>query len=162
MALLWTFTDQQSIRKISANNQINWEQLAEEVQFVKLKDLMGADFYQDVISNPTGTWNKKLIDGGTYEVGDVTYEYGGLKAVLSYLFFERYIMESDIQDTFSGMKKNDIDEAVHLGLNQKKGYAQEMNRVAIKHWEDALKFVCENSSEFPYAKVKTSKRIKYY
>ena len=89
MSLLWTYTDQQAIRPISENKQQDWEGLATEVQFVKLKEFMGADFYQDVVQNPTTTANAKLIDGGTYTNGTLTYQFQGLKYVLSYLLYAR-------------------------------------------------------------------------
>ena len=159
MALLWDFDDQQAIKPISPNNEQKFAQLAAEVQLIKLKELMGADFYQDVLANPTGTWNAKLIDGATYAVGEVDYTFAGLKSVLSFLFYERYIMEIDAQDTYVGLMRNDNDNATHVGFAQKKNMAQEMRRIANDHWKDCYQFVCENSVEFPYAQVKTSGRF---
>lgn len=162
MALLWTYSDQQAIRKISANNELKWEPIATEVQFVKLKELMGDNFYQDVVGNPTGTWNVKLIDGDTYTKDGVNYTFSGLKYVLAYLFYERYIMEIDAQDTFVGFMKNDNVNASHVGFAQKKNMGMEMKRIADKHWQDCRDFVCENASEFPYAKFTRSGRISYF
>jgi hypothetical protein len=159
LALLWSFDDQQTIKPISANNEGKWEQLATEVQLIKLKELMGADFVQDVLANPTGTWNKKLIDGDTYDISEVSYTFAGLKYVLSFLFYERYIMEIDAQDTFAGMMRNENENAAHISFAQKKNMAQEMRRIANDHWKDCYQFVCENSDEFPYAAVKTSGRF---
>ena len=159
MALLWDFDDQQAIKQISANNEQKWEQLATEVQEIKLKELMGADFYQDVLANPTDTWNARLLDGYTYDIGDVSYTFAGLKSVLSFLFYERYIMEIDAQDTYVGLMRNENENASHVGFAQKKNMAQEMRRIANEQWKDCYQFVCENSGEFPYAQVKTSGRF---
>ena len=156
MALLWTYSEQQAIKPISANNEPKWEQIATEVQYVKLKEMIGADFHQDIISNPTGTYNALLIAGGTYTKDGVTYTYAGLKAVLSFLFFERYIMEGDAQDTFAGFMQNDNENARHISFAQKKDIASNMRTLARNHWNDCYGFVCENSAEFPYASVKTS------
>lgn len=159
MALLWDFDDQQAIKPISANNEGKFAQLAAEVQLIKLKELMGADFYQDVLANSTDTWNAKLLDGATYDINDVSYTFAGLKYVLAFLFYERYIMEIDAQDTYVGFMRNENPNAVHVGFAQKKNMAQEMRRVANDHWKDCYLFVCENSVEFPYAQVKTSGRF---
>lgn len=159
MALLWDFDDQQAIKPISENNEQKWSQMATEVQLIKLKELMGADFYQDVLANPTGTYNAQLIDGATYTIDDVSYTFSGLKYVLAYLFYERYIMENNAQDTYVGLMQNDNPNAAHVSFAQKKNMAQEMRRIANDHWKDCYQFVCENSTEFPNATVKTSGRF---
>ena len=159
MALLWDFDDQQAIKPISANNEQKFAQLAAEVQLIKLKELMGADFYQDVLANSGDTWNGRLIDGYTYTIGTVPYTFAGLKYVLAFLFYERYIMEIDAQDTYVGIMRNENENAAHIGFAQKKNMAQEMRRIANDHWKDCYQFVCENSAEFPYAQVKTSGRF---
>ena len=159
MALLWTYANQQTIKPISANNEGKFAQLAEEVQLIKLKELMGADFYQDVLANSTDIWNARLIDGYTYDISEVSYTFSGLKYVLAYLFYERYIMEIDAQDTYVGFMRNDNENAAHISFAQKKNMAQEMRRIANDHWKDCYQFVCENSVEFPYAAVKTSGRF---
>ena len=133
--------------------------MATEVQYRKLKDMMGADFYQDVINNPTGIWNKKLIDGDSYTKDGVDYTFAGLKYVLSFLFYARYLLEIDAQDTFAGIMQNDNENARHSSLAQKKNMAQEMNRQAEQQWSDCRDFVCENSTEYPYAKFKSSGRF---
>jgi hypothetical protein len=156
MALLWTYSDQQSIKPISENNEPDWEQLAIEVQLVKLKELTGEDFYQDIINNPTSTWNKKLIDGGTYTKNNITYQFSGLKYVLAFLFMERYVMEDNAQDTFVGYIQNELPEGRHISLGQKKEIQKEMRKIVLQHWTDCQSFVCENSTEFPYAKFTTS------
>ena len=156
MALLWTFDEQQTIKPISANNEQKFAQLASEVQLIKLKELMGADFVQDVLANPDSTWNAKLLDGATYDINDVSYTFAGLKYVLAFLFYERYIMEIDAQDTYVGLMRNENPNATHVGFAQKKNMAQEMRRIANDYWKDCYQFVCENSEEFPYAQVKTS------
>ena len=161
MALLWDFDDQQTIKPISANNEQKWSQIATEVQDIRLKELMGADFYQDLLGNADGTYNKKLIDGATYTIGEVDYTFSGLKYVLSYLFYERYVMEINAQDTFVGFMQNENPNADHISFAQKKELAKEMKRIANSHWKDCWLFVCENSTEFPYATVKTSGRIWY-
>jgi hypothetical protein len=162
MSLLWTYDDQQSIKPISGNNEQKWNQLATEVQFVKLKELMGKDFYQDVKNNPDGTWNKKLIDGDSYTVDGVTYSFSGLKYVLAFLFYERYVMEIQVQDTYNGMMISDNVNAQHASLGAKKDIAQEMRRLAEGHWSDCKDFVIENSTEYPYAKFTKSGRIQYF
>lgn len=120
---------------------------------------MGADFYQDVLANPADTWNARLLDGYTYDIGEVSYTFAGLKYVLSFLFYERYIMEINAQDTYAGLMQNDNENAAHISFAQKKNMAQEMRKIANDYWKDCLQFVCENSSEFPYASVKTSGRF---
>jgi hypothetical protein len=162
LALLWTYSEQQTIRKISENNEQKWEAIATEVQFVKLKELMGANFYQDLVQNPGTAPNAKLLDGGTYTNGDITYQFKGLKYVLAYLFYERYIMEINAQDTFVGLMQNNNVNAQHTSYAQKKNMAQEYCRVAEAHWKDCQDFVCANAADYPYASFTKSGRISYF
>ena len=149
--LLWTYADQQTIKPISANfPRGEFEQIMEEVQVEDLQKLLGFDFYQDIIQNPTGTWNAKLLDGGEYEYGGVTYFYEGLKYVLAYFAYARYIKISSKKDTATGFVSKQFEDSRQINIGKELNLHKDFIKIAFKYWEECQKFLSANSSEFPY------------
>ena len=154
MDILWTQSQQQAIKKISDNRiTAMFNTLAVETQVNDLQPLLGFDFFQNIVQNPTGEWNKKLLDGGTYTYNDVTYFYSGLITVLCYFFKARWIAQSNEFDTFVGMVEKNLDDSNALQIGAIKNRINSVKKTAFKYWEECEKFIIANSSEFPYSKL---------
>jgi len=151
-ALLWTYAEQQTIKPISANQaQAYFNQLAEEVQVEDLQKLIGFRFYQDIIQNPATTANAALLDGGSYVGGDgVTYFYEGLKHVLAYFLFARYIKVSYKKDTYGGFVKKNFEESNQINKGSESDYHNDFRKIAFKYWEECECFIKNNSTDYPY------------
>ncbi len=104
MSNLLTFSQQIAIKPISSNNQSKFDQLCKEVERTDLKDLIGLALLQDLETNPTSTNNLLLLNGTSFVnyIGQ-TVSHQGLRYVLAYLIHVRYIGESFVKDTFTGM-----------------------------------------------------------
>ena len=151
MALLWTYANQQAIKPISANQaQGMFNQLAAEVQVVDLQNLIGFSFYQDLVQNPATIPNAALLDGGSYTAGGVTYIYSGLKYVLAYFFYARYILVSFKKDTYGGMVSKKFEDSFQLNNGDEANLAKDNRITAFKYWEECQAFIRENSSDYPY------------
>jgi len=151
MALLWTYENQQTIKPIAANfPEPEFEQIMEEVQVEDLQKLLGFDFYQDIIQNPTDTWNAALLDGGDYEYNSVTYTYVGLKYVLAYFAYARYVRVSSKKDTASGFVSKQFEDSRQIANGDKANLHKDFQKIAHKYWEECEKFISANSSNFPY------------
>jgi len=151
MALLWTYSDQQQIKPISSNfPREQFEQLQNEVQAVDLQKLLGFDFYQDIIQNPTSTANAALLDGGTYVVSGVTYSYVGLKYTLAYYLYARYVKVSSHKDTYGGIVKKNFEESRELNEGANANYRKDFRIIAGKYWEENEQFLIANYSDYPY------------
>jgi len=151
MSLLWTYTEQQTIKPISANfKQDDFVQLQKEVQVEDLQKLLGFQFYQDIIQNPTDTWNAALLDGGTYEVDGVTYSYVGLKFTLAYYLYARYVRVSFKKDTATGFVSKTREDSRQLNKGDEGNYYKDFRKVAGSYWEENEKFIIANSANFPY------------
>ena len=168
MALLWTITDQQDINAISNNRIGEFEMIAEEVQVKDLQDLLGYEFYQDIIQNPAEEWNAKLIAGGTFtDTAGETRTYAGLKFVLSYFFYARYIAQSDEKDTFTGMRRQNISDSEPLSTGRIKTRVNENRQIAYSYWKECELFIIKNVSHFEFYKygdnvnIRFNKCIKY-
>ena len=151
MALLWTYTEQQTIKAISANQpEALFDKLGEEVQVEDLQNMLGFKFYQDIVQNPDSTANAALLDGGTYTVSAVTYFYLGLKYVLAYLFYAKYVKNSFKKDTYGGFVGKQFEESRQLNNGDEANFHKEARKVAFKYWEECEQFIKANSSDYPY------------
>ena len=151
MSLLWTYSEQQTIKPIAANfKQPAFVQLQEEVQVEDLQKLLGFQFYQDIIQNPTDTWNAALLNGGTYEVSGVTYSYVGLKFTLAYYLYARYVQVSFKKDTATGFVSKNRDDSRQLNKGDEGNYHKDFRKIAGSYWEENEKFIIANSENFPY------------
>jgi hypothetical protein len=158
MAALWTSTNQQAIKPISANNLGKFDNLALETQIKDLKPLIGFDMFQDLLQNPTATANKALLDGGEYTYNGVTYEFKGLIYVLCYFFYANYVMTSWYADTFTGFVAKNHDDAQPASSGDKKNLRDLNVEIAMQYWEDCKHFIAANSSDYPYFLCTTPNR----
>lgn len=159
MAALWTTTEQQTIKKISDNN-INrvFDKLSEETQALDLLKLLGFYFYQDLIQNPTENKYTAILNSGTWTSSDGnTYQYKGLKYVLAYFFYARYLDSTGFEDTFSGMKIMNNPESKDLSNGDIKNTIREARQLAFKYWEELEMFLRENTSTYEFYKCDNKK-----
>ena len=149
--LLWTYSDQQTIKPISPNfPQPEFSQIAEEVQVEDLQKILGFEFYQDIVQNPTTTANAALLNGGTYTYNSTQYFYEGLKHVLAYFFYARYIRQSFKKDTYGGFVGKEFEESRKLNNGDESNLYNINRRLAFKYWEECLCFIKANPSDYPY------------
>jgi len=162
MALLWTYTQQQAIKPISKNfPKQEFEQIAGEVQVQDLQEILGFDFYQDIIQNPATTANAALLDGGTYTVSGVTYTYSGLRYVLAYLFYARYIKISKNKDTYGGFVHKNFEESRQLNNGDEGNYHKDFRKLAFKYWKECECFIKANSTDYPYYCIDPSQKCSW-
>lgn len=75
-----------------------------DAQIQDISSLLGERLFNDIINNVGNYTN--LLDGGTYEYNGITYSNYGLKAVISYYVYARYVYYgSNIDNTFSFTEK---------------------------------------------------------
>lgn len=75
-----------------------------DAQFQDVATLLGERLFNDVMTNPNSYTD--LLDGGTYDYNGITYTNYGLKAVISYYTYARYIYYGSNVDTpFSVVNK---------------------------------------------------------
>jgi len=135
MALLLSYSQQQAIKPISANNEGKYAQLAAEVEEKELRSLLGVALLQDIQSNPTSTNNVLLLDGDEFEdcYGN-TITHKGIRYLLAYLNYSRYIWESDISDTFTGFVVKNRQESEMLTDGRRKSLQLTMREIAMQEW----------------------------
>lgn len=169
MAVLWTIADQQLIKPISPNRTGDFTKIAEEVQVKDLQELLGYEFYQDITQNPESEWNAKLLTGGSFiDSAGNTRTYVGLKYVLAYFFYARYITQSDEADTFAGMVTKNMNDSEPLSTGRIKTRVSDLRQIAFSYWKECDLFIINNTAHFPFYKygdnvnIRFNKCIKYF
>lgn len=149
MSLL-TFSQQQAIKAISANNEQKYNQLANEVEAVELQKLLGIALLQDVQDNPLTAENILLLDGSTFtDCKGNTIRQKGLRYILAYLNYSEYLGTSYVADTFTGFVKKKREEADTLSEGEIRRLQERVRNIALTEWENAKKFLDENYSNYP-------------
>ena len=158
MALL-TLAQQNSIKAISQNwasstkvtgGINNFDQLEAEVEEKELKILLGLALLQDVQTNPTVGSNPDLLDGASFkDCAGNTVTHKGLRYVIAYLNWEKYVGESFVSDTYTGMVKKNRDEAQSLSSGDIKRLQQSSREIALQEFELIKDYLNQNTTDFP-------------
>jgi hypothetical protein len=160
MALL-TIQQQQAIKPISQNwadyvkvlgGLTNFQQIENEVEEKELKTLLGITFFQDVQNNPTTQDNAKILDAFSFTNWRNDLEYSkGLRYVLAFLVYSKYVGESFIADTFTGMVKKNREETESLSSTDIKRIQTDAREIALQEFEIIKDFLnlAENVSKYP-------------
>lgn len=151
MSNILTLAQQQAIKKLSSNySSAKFDLLDSEVEITDLKDLLGRALLQDLQTNPLTPNNVKLLDGDTFTsyIGQ-SIRHKGIRYVLAYLNYSRYIGESFVSDTFSGLvqKQNDNSEPVSEGTIKR--LKQVSNEIALSEFELIKEYLTINSTNYP-------------
>lgn len=149
MALL-TYNEQQAIKAISANNQSKYAQIETETEETDLKDLLGIQLLQDIQTSPATTWNAKLLAGDTYtDSAGNTITIKGVKWMLAYMVYSRYIEVSFVADTFTGFVQKTHSEANSLTEGNFRKIVERNREIALKEWDYIKGYLDYNYLNFP-------------
>jgi hypothetical protein len=150
MALILIWSQQIAIKKISANNSSKYTQLATEVEELELKELLGIALLQDLQANPATTYNAKLLNGDSFTnfLGQsVTHK--GLRYVIAYLNYAKYIGESWVNDTYTGMVSKKREESDLLSEGSIRRLQDQARKQALTEWEVIKDYLNCSSINFP-------------
>lgn len=124
-----------------------------EAQQFDLKELMGSAFYLDFIndysSSPSLANYSDLWNGSEWTVDGKTYRHEGLKVVLIYLSYARYVMNSNIEETAFGtvIKKEEYSTPVSDKTILRK--ADNAKSGAMAYFDDVKKYLDDNYTLYP-------------
>jgi hypothetical protein len=147
---LLTYSQQILIKPISSNNANRFDLICSEVEQTDLKDLIGLALLQDLQTNPTKASNMTLLNGTTYQNEfDQTVSHRGLRYVLAYLIYTRYIGESFVSDTFTGMVRKTQENSEPLSEGSIKRLQQISKEIALSEFDLIKYYLNLNYSTFP-------------
>lgn len=147
MALL-TYNQQQAIKPISANNEKKYSPLEWEVENSTLAKLIGLPLLQNIQDNPTSAENILILDGDSYVCGNYTLRHKGLRYVLAYLIFARYVGESMINDTFTGMVQKTRPDSEILSNGALRRQQQVFEEIAMQEFQNIKNYLIEKGNPY--------------
>lgn len=145
-----TFQQQTAIKPISKNNANQFSQLYNEVMNIDLPNLMGAAFVTALKANSTDERFTNILEPNVYENcygNDVAFE--GLRYVIAYLIYARYVRAVNSIDTFSGIVRQNRNDSEHVSDGTIRAMQQEAKDAAVSQLRLIEDYLTENSSEYP-------------
>jgi len=129
-----------------------------DAQLLDVQPLIGEALYNKIIASPQGY--EELFEGGIYETDGIGYTNYGLKMVLAYFAYARYIMFSSVTDTpFSVVEKLNPDSRPVDPAAKKTIY--NLNRdAAFTIWENVKRYLVRTRQpDFAMAKTLSGKGL---
>lgn len=152
MTKLITRADIALYRQISKTpNDDKLNEMILDAQLLDLQPLLGEKLYNKILKTPEDYTD--LLNGGNYQFQDTEYTNNGLKMVLVYYTYARYIMFSSVTDTpFSVVEKLNPDSRPVDASNKKTIYS--MNRDAANQiWQNVRTYLIRTgNTDFPECK----------
>ena len=150
MINLITKTDILGLRQISKNvpDKII-DPYIKDAQFIDVQKLLGSDFFNDLLRNSTDENYIDLLTEGDYVYNGTTYTNVGLKAVLVYYSYARYILLGSNIDTPFGFVTKDTDVSSPSDLSTRKTISKENEQIAFNYWENVKHFLDRNKQDYP-------------
>lgn len=159
-SLLVSYAKQMEIKPISYNNQSKYEQIATEVEAFELLQLISLEMYQDLVDNPTTDANVSLLNGCSFEnYNGNTVNHKGLRYVIAYLNYSKYVGESFVSDTYTGFVQQNRPEATFLSDGQIKRIQENARKIALTAWETVKEYLDKNYTLYPYWSYTEEKKI---
>jgi hypothetical protein len=121
----------------------------QEAQTFDLLPLLCSDFYSDVLDNFETVGYKDLFCGSTFlGCGNKKQIHFGLKRVLVYYSYSRYILINAYNDTANGLVQKQNDWSVPTPLKEIQNISDRYRNMAKDCFEMTLKYLCKNKATF--------------
>ena len=112
-----------------------------EAQMFDLKGLVSEAFFQDLTSETPIRDYTLLLDGGSYTFEGKKYEFAGLKAVLAYFAYARYIFVGHQVDTPMGIKVKENQDGETISQTERRDVRTMYKQQADMLWEDCKRYL---------------------
>lgn len=148
--LLISLNDFDAFKHISANidEDVDLNPWILEAQLFDLKPFLGDAFYYDLVRNPTEQKYVDLLDGIAYNYGDSSIEWQGLKVLLVYYTYARYINNKNFHDTPMGMVEKTNDFSTNAGEKTIARLVSQARAGAAVFEEDLRRFLSVYSTTY--------------
>ena len=164
MQTLITRNDIAKYRQISKTpNDGKLNEMILDAQILDLQPIIGENLYNKLLASPQD--HEELLEGGIYEADGIGYTNYGLKMVLAYFAYARYMMFSSVTDTpYSVVEKLNPDSRPVDTVAKKTIYS--LNRdAAFTIWENVKRYLVRTrhpdftDGKMPSGKGLTLKKI---
>lgn len=120
-----------------------------EAQMFDLKCLVCESFYQDLTSETPVRDYTLLLEGGSYTFEGKNHEFTGLKAVLAYFAYARYVFVGHQVDTPMGIKVKENQDGETVSQTERRDVRTMYKQQADLLWQDCERYLERNKVLFP-------------
>ena len=120
-----------------------------EAQMFDLKGLVCESFFQDLTSETPVRDYTLLLEGGSYTFEGKKYEFAGLKAVLAYFAYARYVFVGHQVDTPMGIKVKENQDGEAVSQIERRDVRTMYKQQADSLWQDCERYLERNATLFP-------------
>lgn len=121
-----------------------------EAQEIDLRAILSPKFYADLVANYTDTKYQTLINGGSYTVDSIVYDFSGLKAVMAYYAYARLVLTVDVVNTPFGLNRKLSQDSEPISHVQKRDIRDESRQSAQTYWQQCRAFIEAYPDDYPY------------
>lgn len=155
MPLLLSATDFAPYKELSSNldDGVRLHPYIAQAQQFDLKPLIGELFYKNLVDNQDSTPHTLLLAGGGYGFDGNTYEFSGLKAVLVFFAYARFLENQNINITrFGVVYKNNSDVSERVDEKTLQRLINQAREQALAYWAECVMFLNRKRSSYPFWK----------
>lgn len=117
-----------------------------EAQMFDLKKLVCEELYQDIVSDAPANDYTLLLEGGSYTFEGKKYEFAGLKVVLAYFAYARYIFVGHQVDTPMGIKVKENQDSETISQTERRDVRTMYKQQADMLWQDCKRYLERTTS----------------
>lgn len=151
------------IRDISVNVNETTRLLPyiKEAQEIDLKNILGNEFFYDILQED-GELYDNLLDGLDYTYSGYNYSFIGLKTILVYFAYARFIVNDDNRSTGSGfvIKNNEFSE--HIDNTKLRRLQADSISIANNYIEDMKLYLSRFNSTYPKWAIGKKEEVRNY
>lgn len=155
--MIVTFEVMQTIKPISENNKVLFDQISQETEDLYLPQYLGPAFAYDVQAN-SGNYTE-LLEGAIYhDCNGNPIAFKGVNYWLAYFIYAEYSWQTKIKDTITGFVKKNREEATDIGQglqSQIKNQARKQGEYQVERMKEYLN---SKASEYPLWNCNTKAR----
>lgn len=120
-----------------------------EAQEFDIRPILGAEMFYDLLKNSADDNYTALLDGLDYTYADVNYSFVGLKTIIAYYTYARFIPHDNVRSTPSGMmgKTNEFSE--RISKSEIDRIVNQNQSAAYAYIEDMICFLDRKVSDYP-------------
>jgi hypothetical protein len=133
----------------SSKNKTIVERSIRDAQNDDLMNLLGFNFYSEILNNAAEPEIITLLDGGAYQYDGKSYFNPGLKLVIAYYAYSRYILNNAQKDTAFGIVQKQMQDSQAPSTSRLKEIAKQHNQTAFQYWAQVEVFLNRNTTDYP-------------
>lgn len=158
--IIVTLEIQNTIKPIACDDEAKFLQLSSEVQYYEIRRMLGVPFYNDMLANVATDKYVKLINGDDWQVSGNMYSHAGLKKVIAYINYSKWVYLSELIESYTGvvMQRNDYANKANEGYIKR--LSDEAFQIAMDEWQLIKQYLSYKNDVYPlfYCNSNTTKK----